>query len=143
MIIRIALRILPGLLALFVSAAQAELFVIVNKNNSVANLNKVDIERIFLRKTKRFENEMPADPVSQDEDSKVRQAFNVKILGRDQGKLKYYWSRKMFAGGDKPPPTVWDNSEVIEYVGTNEGGIGYVDIKPKDDRVKVVYHVKD
>ena len=124
-------------------AAKAELFVIVNSQNTVLTLNQVDIERIFLRKTKRFDNGLAAEPVSQDEDSKIRLEFNEKVLGRDQGKLKYYWSRKMFAGGDKPPPTLWDDDEVIDFVATHDGGIGYVSVKPADDRVKVVFKVKD
>ena len=131
------------LLGLLVQAAHADLFVIVNNQNSTAALSAVQIERIFLLKAKRFESGEPAAPVNQDEKSAVRSAFNEKVMGRDEAQLKYYWSRKMFSGGDKPPPVLRSDAEVVSFVAENAGGIGYLATAPKDERVKVVLHVKN
>ncbi len=133
---------IAGLL-LSVSMAGADVLVIVNSSNSLQSMTLDDINRIFLKKTKRFENGVNAEPIALAEGTKQRAAFNQKILQRDEQQLKYYWSRKMFSGGDRPPPTVASESDVITVVAEKPGGIGYVTAPPKDSRVKVVFQTKD
>lgn len=130
-------------LLLSVSMAGADVLVIVNSSNSLQSMTLDDINRIFLKKTKRFENGVNAEPIALAEGTKQRAAFNQKILQRDEQQLKYYWSRKMFSGGDRPPPTVASESDVITVVAEKPGGIGYVTAPPKDSRVKVVFQTKD
>lgn len=130
-------------LLLSVSMAGADVLVIVNSSNSLQSMTLDDINRIFLKKTKRFENGVNAEPIALAEGTKQRAAFNQKILQRDEQQLKYYWSRKMFSGGDRPPPTVASESDVITVVAEKPGGIGYVTTPPKDSRVKVVFQTKD
>lgn len=134
--------VIAGLL-LSVSSAGADVLVIVNSSNSLQTLTLDDINRIFLKKTKRFENGVNAEPIALAEGAKQRNAFNQKILQRDEQQLKYYWSRKMFSGGDRPPPTVASENDVITVVAEKLGGIGYVTTPPKDNRVKVVFQIKD
>ena len=134
--------VIAGLL-LSVSWAGADVLVIVNSSNTLQALTLDDINRIFLKKTKRFENGVNAEPIALAEGTKQRNAFNQKILQRDEQQLKYYWSRKMFSGGDRPPPTVASENDVITVVAEKPGGIGYVTTPPKDSRVKVVFQIKD
>lgn len=133
---------IAGLL-LSVSMAGADVLVIVNSSNSLQSMTLDDINRIFLKKTKRFENGVNAEPIALAEGTKQRTEFNQKILQRDEQQLKYYWSRKMFSGGDRPPPIVASESDVITVVAEKPGGIGYVTAPPKDSRVKVVFQTKD
>jgi ABC-type phosphate transport system substrate-binding protein len=134
--------VIAGLL-FSVSWAGADVLVIVNSSNTLQTLTLDDINRIFLKKTKRFENGVNAEPIALAEGTKQRNAFNQKILQRDEQQLKYYWSRKMFSGGDRPPPTVASENDVITVVAEKPGGIGYVTTPPKDSRVKVVFQIKD
>ena len=135
---------LPVVLGMLLTGvAQADLFVIVNAENKAGTMNKEQIERLFLLKSKRFESGDPAAPVNQNESSKVREQFNDKVLGRNEAQLKYYWSRKMFAGGDRPPPIVGGNAETETFVAENPGGIGYLSAAPKDGRVKVVLKISN
>lgn len=126
-----------------VSMAEADVLVIVNSSNSLQSMTLDDINRIFLKKTKRFENGVNAEPIALAEGTKQRTEFNQKVLQRDEQQLKYYWSRKMFSGGDRPPPAVASESDVITVVAEKPGGIGYVTTPPKDSRVKVVFQTKD
>jgi ABC-type phosphate transport system substrate-binding protein len=130
-------------LCLLMPGARADVFVIVNASNSLTEMTMDDIDRIFLKKTKRFENGVGAEPFMQVEGSRPRMLFNSKILGRDEQQLKYYWSRKMFSGGDRPPPSVASEADMITLVAQKPGAIGYVTARPKDARVKVVFHVKE
>jgi len=136
-------RMIGLLLLCLVTTARADLFVIVHAGNPAADMTKDQVERLFMMKTKRFDNGDPAEPVSQPESSPVREKFNDKVLQRNEQQLKYSWSRKMFAGGDKPPPVVGADSEVESFVAANKGGIGYLGVAPKGDNVKVVLRLKD
>jgi ABC-type phosphate transport system substrate-binding protein len=127
----------------FASAqGQVELYVIVNANNSLDSLSADQLERLFLLKTKRFENGESAEPVNQSEGSKARELFNEKVLQRNEQQLKYYWSRKMFSGSDKPPPIAVSNSDTETFVSEHPGGVGYLTRQPQSDQVKVVLTVK-
>jgi len=122
--------------------ASAELYVIVNVNNTTIVVDKAQLERIYLLKAKRFENGDGVDPVNQPEGSSARETFNKLVMERSEQQLKYYWSRKMFAGGDKPPPVALTDEDVEEYVAGKDGGIGYIAVPPKNKRVKMVLRLK-
>ena len=123
--------------------ASADVYVIVNQDNPLTQLSAEQVERIFLLKAKRFENGDGAYPVNQAEGSKARIAFNKLVLDRSDQQLKYYWSRKMFSGGDKPPPVLLSDDDVEDYVAQQEGGIGYLLHAPSQKDVKVVLTVKN
>lgn len=139
--IRAGVITLTGLL--LTSSALADVYVIVNANNPLASITPDEIDRVFLKKTKRFENGLNAEPIMLTEGTRQRASFNKHILGRDEQQLKYYWSRKMFSGGDRPPPAVASEADVVAVVAEKPGGIGYVTTRPKDTRVKVVFQVKE
>ncbi len=131
------------LAGLLVATAKADVFVIVNAKNPSNVMSAVQIERLFLIKSKRFETGEPAEPVNQPEESHVREKFNEKVLGRNEAQLKYYWSRKMFAGSDRPPPIAGGDGETELFVAEHEGGIGYLSVLPKDPRVKLVLKISE
>lgn len=128
---------------LHASAVRADVFVIVNSGNALPSMSSDEINRVFLKKTRRFENGVNAEPIALTEGSTQRAKFNQKVLQRDEQQLKYYWSRKMFSGGDRPPPTVNSEAEVIAVVAEKNGGIGYLTSVPKDNRVKIVFTIKE
>lgn len=130
------------MLLLLVGTVRADLFIIVNADNAATAMTADQIERIFLMKAKRFANGDPVEPVNQAEQVDAREQFNDQVLQRNEQQLKYYWSRKMFSGGDKPPPVVGGNAEVENFVAANKGGIGYLDVAPKNPGVKVVLRLK-
>ena len=124
-------------------AVLADVYIIVNVDNASTALSPEQVERIFMLKAKRFDNGDGAEPVSQYETARVRTQFNEKILGRNEQQLKYYWSRKMFSGGDRPPTVVGTDVDVEDFVAENTGGIGYLSVKPTDKRVKTVLVIKE
>lgn len=131
------------LLFVFSDRIYADIFVIVNKNNDIDMVTKEQIYRIYLRKTKRYQNGVVAIPYSRDEDAKVRSIFNKSILQRSEQQLRYYWARKMFSGGEHPPPIISSEQEVLEIVSDDIGAISYVSKKPDANSVKVVLELRD
>jgi len=143
MLMRVLVFVAGLTLIAFASAqSQVELYVIVNAQNSVSALTVEQVERLFMLKTKRFENGDSAAPVNQSEGSKARELFNAKVLERNEQQLKYYWSRKMFSGSDKPPPIAVSDADTETYVSEHAGGVGYTVTPPQSDQVKVVLTIR-
>lgn len=130
-------------LAALPASALADLYIVVNADNSIDALSVDQVERIFMLKTRRFENDVNIEPLAQPEGSRARDIFNSKVLKRNEQQLKYYWSRKMFSGGDRPPPIASGDSEIIEIIADKPGGIGYMLKPPKNEKVKVVLTIKN
>jgi hypothetical protein len=121
----------------------ADLYIIVNKNNSLTEIGSDQVGRIYMLKSRRFENGVNVEPIAQGEGTKGRETFNRKVLQRTEQQLRYYWARRMFAGGERPPPVGINEAEVETYVADHEGGIGYITMKPKDPDVKILKIVKE
>ena len=48
------------------------------------------------------------------------------MIGRSVGAVRAYWQHVVFSGRDVPPPQLASDAEVVKYVATHEGAVGYV-----------------
>jgi len=117
---------------------EQEFYVVVHKSNSIDSITIGQLGRIFTKKTKKFENDVPALPVAQKNSRLVTEYFNRVVLKKNAQQLKYYWSRKMFSGSSKPPKSLSSDTEVLKFVSSLKNAIGYVRKIPKDSDVKVI-----
>ncbi|MFC3120248.1 phosphate ABC transporter substrate-binding protein [Agaribacter flavus] len=124
-------------LILAASSVNAELIVIVNKDNANALDSKL-VQRIFLGKTKKFGDGSPTIPVNQSADSAIRQSFDETVVGRSSSQVSAYWSKLVFTGKGIPPKEVSSDAEVIDLVTKNPSVIGYIDSSSLTDSVKAV-----
>jgi len=116
--------------------AFAEVAVIVNSANS----NQLDanaIKKIYLGKSKSFDDGMKVNPVNQDGNS-VADEFNDKVVGKSGSQLNAYWSKLVFTGKGTPPEKLSNDQAVIDFVSSNKDGIGYIDSAKVTDSVKVI-----
>ena len=113
--------------------------VIVSVDSGVSQMSKAQVKSIFLGKKSALPDGTPAVPVNLPEGDPLYSAFNQKVLGKSDAKMKKYWSARMFSGKGNPPKVVKDAQAVIEHVKTVPGGIGYVDESAVGDGVKVVF----
>lgn len=108
-------------------AADLDVAVIVNSANPVSSLSTSEVSNLFLKKG---QTSWPSGervlPVDLGEQSAAREAFSRKFHGRGQGSVKAYWQKQIFSGRDVPPPEKGSAAEVIAFVQSNKGGIGYV-----------------
>ncbi|UTW50128.1 phosphate ABC transporter substrate-binding protein [Bacterioplanoides sp. SCSIO 12839] len=136
------MRLIKSLLisSVFLSAfSYAEISVIVSSNNHNDSLDKDNISRVFLGKTKNFPDGSQAVPVDQKAGSSARESFNTNVLGKSSSQLKAYWSRLIFTGKGTPPKESGDDLAVKKLVAENPNLIGYVNSETVDGSVKVVY----
>jgi len=133
-------------IALFASilpykAANAEVVVVVNPSNT-STFDKSKIKKIFLGKTKSFENGRAAILLSPTPDSAAREQFNKLVLGKSSNQINAYWSKMIFTGKGIPPQEMKSDSELIEAIAANQDTIGYIDAASVTDAVKVVAKFK-
>lgn len=117
--------------------AFSEVAVVINPGND-AELDASEIAKIYLGKVKRFPNGNLAIPLDRSEGSEIRIKFLENTVGKDETKMKSYWSRLIFTGKGIPPKIVETDQEVKELVSRNPDIIGYIDSDSVDSTVKVI-----
>ena len=116
----------------------ADVVVIVNPSNSVSELDDKWLSAIFLGKRTKFPDGSSAVPIEQQPGTSARDKFNEKILEKNEGQLRAYWSQRIFTGKGQPPKTVNGSADVKKLVSENPVFIGYIDASEIDDTVKVI-----
>ena len=124
-------------LCLISTSALAEVVVVVGASNG-NSLSGSDVSRIFLGKLKKFGDGSSVIPVNLASGSDVRTAFEKNALGKSSSQIKAYWSKQVFSGKGKPPKELGSDADVINFVSSNPGAIGYIDAGSVNDSVKVV-----
>lgn len=119
------------------SAGAQDFKVIVNSANAVSELTSDQAAKIFLKQAK-FPGGSAASPVDQGKGAAVRATFTKSVVGKTVSAVETYWQQQIFSGKDVPPPTKASDDEVIAYVKSNPGGIGYVSGSAAVAGVKVV-----
>lgn len=124
-------------LCLISTSVLAEVVVVVGASNG-NSLSGSDVSRIFLGKLKKFGDGSSVTPVNLASGSDVRAAFEKNALGKSSSQIKAYWSKQVFSGKGKPPKELGSDADVINFVSSNPGAIGYIDAGSVNDSVKVV-----
>lgn len=100
--------------------------VVVNASNSTTEISKADLSKCFMKQASTWISGQQIAPVDQAADSEVRKAFSEAIHKRDVGAVKSFWQRQIFSGRGVPPPEKASDQEVLAFVRSNPGGVGYV-----------------
>lgn len=136
-------RLLCFVLGLLLSTGEvlADLVVVVNVRSGVALMSRNEVINIFFGRYRQFFNGVEAQPVDLVDSNPDRARFYAALVGKDLSDVNAYWSRQVFSGRMQPPPRVAGTDEVIKWVSSNPGGIGFVDLSKADARVRVVYEL--
>lgn len=132
------LTVISGLIfSLLMSAAHAEVAVIVHPSNAAA-FDKDTISRIFLGKSRAFPGGGEAIPVAFKEGTAQSDEFSQSVLGKTPKQLKAYWAKMIFTGKGTPPKQMDNAQQVLELVSNNPNIIGFVPSGSASSNVKVV-----
>jgi len=111
--------------------AEEPLVVIVHPSNSIKNLDKTELAKIYLRQSERWPSDgsmagkalVPLDlPASES----ARVEFSKLVLERSLQDLKGYWLSERLKGGARPPLAASSPEEVLKVVAKVPTAIGYV-----------------
>jgi ABC-type phosphate transport system substrate-binding protein len=134
-------RILIAVAALAFTAATAEaqgFQVIAHTSVAESEISAAELSKVFLKKASKLESGTAIKPVDQPPTSKTRDAFSKAVHGRGASQIESYWQQQIFAGKDVPPDTKSSDAEVIAFVSSTPGAVGYVSASAAPAGVKVI-----
>ncbi|MGH8187410.1 MAG: hypothetical protein ACREUC_12690 [Steroidobacteraceae bacterium] len=114
------------------SAARAEIVVIVNPKHAAASMTAAQVADLYLGK------DGSLAPLDLKEPAALRNEFYQKIAGKDAAQVKAIWARLVFTGKQQPPKEMDSAAQVVKQVAGSEKAIGYVDKSAVDGSVKAV-----
>ncbi len=120
------------------SHIMADILIIVNSNNSMNTLSNDDAKRIFLAKKTNFDDGSKIEVVDQNDGSEIRNTFYPKVTEKTAEQARSRWAALLFSGEGQMPQAKSNDAEVINYIASTPGAIGYVSSTNNDARVKVV-----
>jgi ABC-type phosphate transport system substrate-binding protein len=112
--------------------------VIAHPQVKGTQIGREALSAIFLKQAARWTDGLPVVPVDQSVKAKIRTTFSFDVLGTDLASVQIYWQRRI-ANGVTPPPVKTSDEEVLAFVASTPGAIGYVSSSlPLPDSVKEV-----
>ena len=137
----IAIVTLPAL-----SADDQTIYVIVNQDSTLSELDQKQVMSIFLGRARNFPNGRVAKPFDHEMGSRIRELFFERLTGKQISDIDAYWARLSYSGRAFPPKNLNSVNEILEEVRRNKNAISYVNGKSKEellqDGVVVVYSMK-
>ncbi len=138
---RLPVAVAVAALALSIAApapAEEPFKVVANLEVSAESLTRAQLSDLFLKRATVFPGGGPAAPVDLAEDSKTFEAFSQEIHGKPGSLVRAFWKKVSASGRDSPPPVRRTDEDVLAYVRTTRGGIGYVSAAAPTTGVKVI-----
>ena len=121
-----------------------DLAIIINKENTISTLTESEVKLYWMRKIKKRwpeinKNIRPADYKSK---NSAQSAFYSKVLGLSATDVEAYFTQKQYDSAEKPQDKLSSESDMINFVATEVGAIGFVNAASLTEadkaRVKVV-----
>lgn len=122
------------------SAARADgtIVVIVNKANAVASVDLGELRPVFQTTKKSLGVGGDVTPLNLPTESKLRQEFDLAVLGLDPDRAARYWKDRKIRGGARAPKQLPSTSAVLAAVSADPTAIGYITLAEVNHTVKVV-----
>jgi len=136
-----ALLLLVGLAAAPVAAQQGYV-VIVNDANGVSQVSAGELSRMFMKKLNRWQSGLDVVPVDQPESAAAREAFSAGVHGKSVSAVHAFWQQQIFSGRAVPPAEKASDEQVIAFVRSTPGAVGYVSAGASLSGVKRVQVVR-
>lgn len=112
--------------------------VIVNEASAVSSISKDDLSNIFLKKQSKWNDGSAVTPVDLNARSAVREAFSQEVHGRGVGAIRSYWQQAAFSGAGTAPLERSSDADVIAFVKSTPGAVGYISADTDAAGVKVL-----
>ncbi len=112
--------------------------VIANSDMAVSDVPAAALSKVFLKQSSKLPDGTAVSPVDLQKDSGVRAAFTKAVHGRSVAAVETFWQQQIFSGKSVPPATKGSDAEVLAFVKSTPGAIGYVSGSASTDGVKVI-----
>jgi len=103
-----------------------EAVLIINSSCKATTITKKLVKEVYLGKKRRWDYGKKIVPVLVGYGGDVHKAFLRDILEIKSSKFDMYWKKRLFSGKGKPLKSFTSEKEVIKYIASHPGAIGYV-----------------
>ncbi|MDY6972286.1 MAG: substrate-binding domain-containing protein [Thermodesulfobacteriota bacterium] len=125
------------LLAAGNSALASGILVIANKSVPVDNLSSDAVSDIYLGHISRWNNGDSIRVVMLKK-GPTHETFVREIVGGTPERLKQHWKKAIFTGTGTPPRVVKTEADMVDFVSSTRGAIGYIGSSVSHGGVKVI-----
>lgn len=136
------LRVFAFLVAAIIgplSSADAQDFKLIAHPSVAASDVPADaIAKIFTKQSKKLPDGSTVTPADLGKDSPVRAAFTKAIHGKSVAAIETFWQQQIFSGKEVPPASKSSDADMLAWVRSTPGAIGYVSAGAGTDGVKVI-----
>lgn len=133
---KLTLLILALLLGAQVQAA--DIVVIANAQNPVAELGKKQVVDLFMGRVSSFPDGIPANTLDLRPGTPLRADFYRRLTGKSEAQVDAYWATLVFAGRMSPPKQFSSEQKLIREVARDKSAIAYVSRQALPKNVTVV-----
>ncbi|MDD2366946.1 MAG: hypothetical protein PHN84_12345 [Desulfuromonadaceae bacterium] len=112
-------------LSLTLAKAHAGEIVVIG-NGNVPKMDTVTVQKIYTGKFIKVSG-VSVKPVGVKPGAVTRNTFLREFLNQDEEKYTAYWTVRRYIGKGVPPADLQSAAEVIKYVQSTPGGVGYID----------------
>jgi ABC-type phosphate transport system substrate-binding protein len=116
--------------------------VVIVGNNNVPKIDMATIQKIYSGKFISVED-VNVTPVSLKAGSAQRNQFLQTFMNQDEEKYTAYWTVRRYVGKGTPPNELESSADVIKFVQSTPGGIGYIDESEVKDGIHVLLRNKN
>ncbi|MFC4701469.1 hypothetical protein ACFO4O_14985 [Glaciecola siphonariae] len=125
--------------AIAVAEQDFELSVVVSADNPIEKMSKKDVVDIYMGRFDTFPNGNEAQPIDLPDGSIEKQAFYMRLVGKNERKIKAYWSRLLFSGRAQPPEIAESTAQVESFIANSSSAIAYLPTADVTSEMKIVY----
>ncbi len=132
------LSIIPVLFLLFGTVAMAaDVVMIVNNGAGVEKLDKQTAQNIFLGKKAKWDSGEKIVPAVLAE-GQAHEAFLKDVVKKTPSQFKTFWKKAVFTGTGSAPKSFKTGEEVVKFVASTKGAVGYVAASVPCEGVKTI-----
>lgn len=106
--------------------SQRAYVIVVHPSNPKTSVDRAFVSAAFLKRVTLWDHGGAIAPVDLAARSPTRRRFAEEVLGRSVSAVRSYWQQMVFSGRGLPPIERADEADVVRYVATHPGAIGYV-----------------
>ena len=134
-------QLLAALLLHLVTAQGDELAVITHPDSALKITSAKQVANIFLKKIQLDATGQALIALNLPAQHPVRVAFSKQIFNKPPDALEDYWNIQYFQG-ISPPYVLVSEEEMLRFVASTHGAIGYALTCHVDNRVRIVWHLE-
>jgi ABC-type phosphate transport system substrate-binding protein len=116
----------------------AQMVVIVHKENPVTTLSSAKLAQYYKGEVQLWEWRKKIVPVDHTDNNPLTAHFAETVLKMDIEMKQKMWITKILSGAGVPPKQFKEDGQVVSFVASEPGAIGYVHKESVSDQVKVL-----